>query len=174
VFLYISLHFSALHMDRCDRAGCSDEDGEPHVGQCRGEERGRRASGPRGSGRRRVELGHPDTWVRDDLGTSARAPMAGTAAEQWVALYTSDGTLVGAASRWCPHRRADLLDHAEYHACPGAISCRHAGYSWWIESGYIRTCGDAGPAASIEIHEIRLDDDGSAYIILEQPRGGLR
>jgi nitrite reductase/ring-hydroxylating ferredoxin subunit len=123
---------------------------------------------------RLVELGGPGDWVRAralaGFATGARrAPVARTAAEEWVVLYSEDDAPVGAASRWCPHRGADLLDHAAYDSCPGALRCRHAGYSWWIESGAIRSRGGPEPAAAIELHPIQLRGDGSAYIDLEEP-----
>jgi hypothetical protein len=129
------------------------------------------ASCPDGSASRCVELGCPDTWVRDEVLPFVPAPTARTAADQWVALYSRDDVLIGVVWRWCPHRGADLLDHAAYHECPGALSCRHAGYSWWIESGSVRTCGDVGAAAPIEIHRVRLRSNGSAYVLIEHAAG---
>lgn len=117
-----------------------------------------------------IELGRPEDWVREGALGSARAPVARTAADQWLALFSHEDVLIGAVSRWCPHRGADLLDHAAYHECPGALSCRHAGYSWWLESGAVRTRGEVGDSAHIEIHPVHVRADGSAYIVLPANR----
>ncbi|HST33667.1 MAG TPA: Rieske 2Fe-2S domain-containing protein [Solirubrobacteraceae bacterium] len=123
---------------------------------------------------RRVELGDPSAWVRGSsrIGPfdATQPPVARTAAESWVALYSESDALVGAVSRWCPHRGADLLEHAGYHPCPGALMCRHTGYSWWIASGAVRSRGGPEQAAPFELHQIRVRRDGSAYIDVEEDR----
>jgi hypothetical protein len=106
--------------------------------------------------------------VRDEVLGVGLAARGCSAADQWVALYSWDDVLIGVVSRWCPHRGADLLDHATYHECPRALSCRHAGYSWWIDSGLVRTSGELGATAPIEIHRVRIRKDGTAYILLER------
>lgn len=121
----------------------------------------------------RVDLGDPATWRRERFYVGppqgwAPSPVAATADPRWVALYSETGELVGAAPRRCPHRGADLLDHAAYDLCPGAMTCRHVGYSWWIGSGGVRTSGQDGAAPPLDVRPIHLRPDGRAYLELRE------
>ena len=124
-------------------------------------------------GRICIELGHPQDWVREEVWLERRkqwvlAPVARTAAAEWLALYTEDGALVGAIPRSCPHKGESLLAHADYGSCPGALSCKHGGYSWWLESGELLTTGNTGTAGSIELHTVHIRPDGTACIFVRR------
>ncbi len=126
-----------------------------------------------------IELGHPADWVREMVwselaGALIRAPVAQTAAENWVALYDSDDVLVGVVWRWCPHKQEDLLAFASYGECPGAVYCKHAGYSWWASSGQLRTSGSTGAAGPIGVFKVAQRPDGSAYAVAPSAEAGAR
>jgi nitrite reductase/ring-hydroxylating ferredoxin subunit len=117
-------------------------------------------------------LGNPNTWQREEVweesvGELVLGPVAVTGDPGWIALYTRAGQVAGVAPRLCPHRGADLIANASYGECPGALTCKHRGLAWRIDSGEPLSTPRCQPGPAIALRPFELGTDGQAYILIE-------